>query len=743
MGSTFSGIEALISSLRAQSMAQRLISHNIANATTRGFSRQLPILTSLPPINYLGFNTAFGVQQVGSGVSLSSIARIRDEFLDLQIRFELSTRGQQEAILEAAQAMQILFPEINAVPGAGLVTAVDRFFDDWTALAAVPTDATLRATLANNAQNMASLFNSASRTLLDIQRTTDDRVRDSITQINNLLSQVAEANAGIIRAQLVGGVANDLMDKRDVALADLAELIKIDAVKLADGSILVMTGNARTLVRGGSATQLVAAINPHEPQFANVGLRDLAGGTITDITAEITGGKIAGQIIARDQIVAGQLLEIDKLAHSLIEQVNLLHRAGYDLTGLITDTPLFSGTEARDIAVNSAVVANPDLLAASRLNGVGTNGQQAESIGLLAQMIMNATFQSGGNIGTGVIDPTSLIGVEPFAVAPAAAGTLVINGVSIAWNAATDSIETIIGNINVAMLGLGVRASYDSTQQKLTLFSDRPLTVYDSGGNLTAAFDLQTKVSSLSPANNGVGPLDRSIDPLVPINASELQYRTLAGARGTLTIQWQDPVGTQNSENVAWNAGQSLDAILTDPVTGINTLLGTAGAPFRFTFNVATQKFETTNTNVIFDVPTQTYIPIGPSVNVLPASLADPISQVTLIDTVGNLSQVFNLEAQPTFGSFNDGLLAQMQALLNNAQAVKDQADAAVAQLELQQDAIAKVNLDEERSRLLEYLRAYEAAVRALAVLDEMLNVLINKMAVTSSGTSSGSVLTI
>ena len=74
------------------------------------------------------------------------------------------------------------------------------------------------------------------------------------------------------------------------------------------------------------------------------------------------------------------------------------------------------------------------------------------------------------------------------------------------------------------------------------------------------------------------------------------------------------------------------------------------------------------------------------------------------------------------------------------AQALKDQADAAVAQLEMQQDAISKVDLNEEQARLLDYLRAYEAAIRAMSILDEALNVLINKMAVTTgSGGSSGS----
>jgi len=104
---------------------------------------------------------------------------------------------------------------------------------------------------------------------------------------------------------------------------------------------------------------------------------------------------------------------------------------------------------------------------------------------------------------------------------------------------------------------------------------------------------------------------------------------------------------------------------------------------------------------------------------------------------------LFNMEAQPTFGLFSDSLLAQMQAERSNANAMVDQLSSGVDQLQLQQDAISKVNVDEEQLHLLEYTRAYEAAVRAMAVLDECLNVLINRMAAsTFSGASTSSVLT-
>jgi flagellar hook-associated protein FlgK len=125
----------------------------------------------------------------------------------------------------------------------------------------------------------------------------------------------------------------------------------------------------------------------------------------------------------------------------------------------------------------------------------------------------------------------------------------------------------------------------------------------------------------------------------------------------------------------------------------------------------------------------------------LPATAGAPIGPITIRDVKGNLAMVLNMEAQPTFGAFGDTMLAQMQAQLDNSSALKDQADAAVQQLQNQQDAIANVNLEEEKARLLEYLRAYEASIRAMAAMDEMLNVLINRMAVSTMGSSTSSVI--
>lgn len=709
MASGFTGIESLLSALRVQSLAQRIVNSNISNAATKGYSRQVALLspaagTSLPGVKQ---NSVANPAILAGGVSLYAVERVRDEFLDGEIRNERGDRGQQEAMLNAYKAIQVIYPEIGSTPAPGLMDSVNTFFSDWSNFAVTP-----RATVVADAQNMAALFNSASRTLSSLQKTTDARVRDAMTRINGLLSQVATANEGIVKAGQVGAAANSLADSRDLALADLAELVNIDTVRLADGTTMVMTGNSRTLVRGGAAASLSATYDPHDPAFANVGLRDIYTGAITDISAEITSGKLDGFLTARDTVIAGELLKIDRLAFSMIQQVNLLHRAGYGADpGNTTNLDLFTGTEARDISVNSAIAADPLLLAGDRVSGTG-DGEQAKLIGQLAQMIMNMRVESSAAVGA--INPANPIGAEPFLtpVIPAAGVvSMVVNGVTLTWDSGTDSINDIVGDINDPALGLGVMASYDAVRQTFSLLGSGPITVYDAAGNnLTAALNLQLRVTSLAPINNGTGPADRPVNPLSLLGTSQQTYRIPARPGGDVLV---------NGVPITWNDGQDLNTVL---------------ANFNLPANLPSVAL-----NIGFDPATQTVSITGQQV--LPATAANPIGPVAWVDSRGELGQVFSLEGQPAFQAYGDGVLAEIQARLDNAQMTSDAASAAVDQLELQQDAISKVDLNEEKAKLMDYLRAYEAAVRALGVMDEMLNVLINKMAVSSSGTSSDSVI--
>ena len=214
---SMTGMSALMSSARAQQLAAQIIANNIANASTPGYSRQIPGLASTAPISMSIMGSSARVQ-MGTGVQLYTIERARDEFLETQIHQESAMLGQQTAMESAVNSMKTLFPELAAVPGEGFVTYIDRMFADFTALSAAPASGAARQTVVDDAKTMAGLLNGASRMIKDLKAQYNTKVEGNIAKISGLLSQVAVANRTIVQAMAGGGSANFTRDSLDSAL---------------------------------------------------------------------------------------------------------------------------------------------------------------------------------------------------------------------------------------------------------------------------------------------------------------------------------------------------------------------------------------------------------------------------------------------------------------------------------------------------------------------------------------------
>ena len=71
-------------------------SHNISNANTEGYSRQVTKLVTTTPFSAPSFTSMAGPGQFGTGVEVASVTRVRNHFLDYQVRNETSKQGEYE-----------------------------------------------------------------------------------------------------------------------------------------------------------------------------------------------------------------------------------------------------------------------------------------------------------------------------------------------------------------------------------------------------------------------------------------------------------------------------------------------------------------------------------------------------------------------------------------------------------------------------------------------------------------------
>jgi flagellar hook-associated protein 1 FlgK len=156
--------------------------------------------------------------------------------------------------------------------------------------------------------------------------------------------------------------ANDYRDQRELLLKELSELIDIDSFEDANGTLSVSAANGWPLVTAELYWQLSTETNV-------AGLQEVvwvdADGNTTNINAEISSGKLKGLLEVRDTIIADYMTRLDTLAGTLMNDVNLLHQAGFDLNGIGGEVFFIGTGTAADLEVNPNIVADLNLIAAA------------------------------------------------------------------------------------------------------------------------------------------------------------------------------------------------------------------------------------------------------------------------------------------------------------------------------------------------------------------------------------------
>jgi flagellar hook-associated protein 1 FlgK len=346
------GAGALLSQQRAISVT----GNNIANVNTPGYSRQrLNMQTNLPVDSPVGL--------IGFGVQTTTVERVYDRFLGVQVNNESANLGRWEAQRGALERVEVVFDESG---GYGLNQALSNFWNSWQDLSMNPSGTVERSVVATNSQALADTIRQKYADLEQAQVDIDAAVRSGVEDINRLTAEIADLNRKIARTESGGTVmANDYRDSRDLALKQLSEIIGINSFEDSGGQVVVSVGSGRVLVESGNNY----ALTPTDPP-GHVGIE--WPGTPLPITSEITSGKMAGWLQTRDTKIAGYMSDLNGLAQTLATEVNALHVGGFGLDGVITGTIFFevSGPDfASNMAVNQDILDNPNLIAAASAAG--------------------------------------------------------------------------------------------------------------------------------------------------------------------------------------------------------------------------------------------------------------------------------------------------------------------------------------------------------------------------------------
>lgn len=238
MPSLMGTLHSAASGMTANQTAIQTTSHNITNLNTPGYTRQRVEQKASRPYSQIGYNSSMGPGQLGTGVQVTDITRIRNTFYDFQFRSESHSYGEISVRYDYYKNIENIFnePSDNAIS-----SSLNKFFNGWHELSKDPNNIGAKNIVIENGKFLANNISQSYSKLEKLKENIDKQTSDMLNDVNSMLGSLKELEENIKIVQATGKSPNDLMDERDRILDDLSFKLNIqnDDVKatMSDGKV--------------------------------------------------------------------------------------------------------------------------------------------------------------------------------------------------------------------------------------------------------------------------------------------------------------------------------------------------------------------------------------------------------------------------------------------------------------------------------------------------------------------------
>ncbi|MCB0365930.1 MAG: flagellar hook-associated protein FlgK [Bdellovibrionaceae bacterium] len=311
-------------SLMNSQTALQTVSHNVANKSTEGYSRQRVEVQSNVPVGN-------GKLRIGMGARASAVTRVNNPYLEKQVEKEGNELGFAQARSESlARVEQVYNEQVNK----GLNKFMAEFFNGFRELSNNPEGLAARTLVKESADFLAKDFKRVHDQLTDIQKDIDFQIVNHVVEINGLTKEIADLNEKVQIVELNGAHANDERDRRDLLIKKLSEMVNIRYAEGDDGTVAITAGDNAVLVSGQSYREMFTSSTEGKPgkREGNIEVfyRPTESGTPVNVTRQFRSGKLGGLLDVRDKVANGLLDHMDNMAYTLASEVNKIHTQGFD-----------------------------------------------------------------------------------------------------------------------------------------------------------------------------------------------------------------------------------------------------------------------------------------------------------------------------------------------------------------------------------------------------------------------------
>ena len=317
------GLEIGKRGIQAHQQALATVGHNLNNVNTQGYSRQRIELSPFEPIYLPGLNRAETAGQIGQGVIVERIERIRDQLLDRRIVAQASQEGYWASRDPYIREME----QIYLIPGLNSIKSkMDSFWDGWQELSQHAADTEFRVAVLERGKTLIDGIKNHFDGLRRLQTQVDDDIQITVSRVNEISRQIAALNGDIQRIKAQGDNPNDLMDRRDLLVDELSSLIDVTVTQTDPDEFMVHT-SGHVLIQGQVGRQFDMRKDVDAEGFAYIFWRDTGREMI------FSKGSLGALMELRDATIEFEIQNLDNMTMNFVDLVNEIHRDAYGANG--------------------------------------------------------------------------------------------------------------------------------------------------------------------------------------------------------------------------------------------------------------------------------------------------------------------------------------------------------------------------------------------------------------------------
>jgi flagellar hook-associated protein 1 len=558
-----------VSGLLAFQRALDTTSHNIANVSTDGYSRQRTLIGTRPA-------QAYGNGWIGQGANVQTTQRVYDDFVSGQTRSTSSSLEHLDIYASNAEQLNNMFGD----SANGLSATLQNFVNAFQSVANSPASVPARQVLLSEANTLQQRLKFFDSRLDEIGGDINARMKSEVAEVNTLAQGIARLNNEITAgmARTGGQPPNDLLDQRDRLLDQLSEKVSVNVVRQDGGTVNVFVGSGQPLVLGADVNKLTTQQDPYDSTRLTIALQ--TPGSSVDISRNISGGVLGGLMDFRTEQLDPARNALGRIAVALTDVVNSQHREGIDLSG--------------QLGGDFFAVGAAESLASSLNTGSGTVTATRADVGALTGRDYVLEMTSGGWALRDSLTGASV----PMTGTGTAADPFVVEGIEIEVGGAADVGDTfLIRPTAGAITNMSVLITDPAEVAAAAPMRTASDTANTGTGSISAGEVLDSTNAQLrSPVTieflsastysiNGAGSFTYTDGGNVDVNGWRVQISGTPAAGDTFTVS-DNTSGTGDNRNALALA----DALKSPVLNNGTTSLGSAVGEFVGGIGVATRQ---------------------------------------------------------------------------------------------------------------------------------------------------------